>query len=298
MPCNLQNAPLEPENLANTTTSAASGRPVMQIARNARVSCRAANPRCLQGDLTVQGKYQRCLKYNKEGVLTVLNQKKRQKPTDIRVTELENQIKRLSTLLKKQNFLTIQASESIFNTAKTFAYDAELQESIGSGADVRDRRLGDLYDHQTPPDSSNSGSHSIRNTSASQSLSLNSGFQPTASSATPSSINGSFNVKRSRFSGQTLDFIDRGLLSLNRASSFFERYTRELAQHYPAVIFAVDTCADEIRRSKPVLFLAVIAAGSGTTGAELNRILNEEILKIYADQVIVHGEKPPISTYE
>lgn len=99
-------------------------------------------------------------------------------------------------------------------------------------------------------------------------------------------------VNRVTFSvGRRADVIDRGLLSLNTALSLFYRYRSELSQHYPVVIFANDDDANDIRRSKPVLFLSVMATATGTADTELNRVRNEEILKVYAEEVIVYGER-------
>lgn len=81
------------------------------------------------------------------------------------------------------------------------------------------------------------------------------------------------------------------LLSLNTALSLFYRYRSELSQHYPVVIFANDDDANDIRRSKPVLFLSVMATATGTADTELNRVRNEEILKVYAEKVIVYGKR-------
>lgn len=265
----------------------------MQIARHACVSCRAAKARCLQGDLTLQGKCQRCSKYNKECVFTALNQKRRRKRTDTRVTELENEVKQLTTLLNKRNVLPTQDNHDLVYPESPFSHEAEHHKSLRNGISARESHQSDrdLQEHETSPPSSNRGSHSNTNTNLSQLLSANSTFAAAASSTTPSSTNGSSNIPQLGFSVQTLDVVDTGLISLHTATSLFDRYNHEMVQHYPAVIFAAGTTANEVRRSKPVLFLAVIAAAAGTADPELNRILNEEILKVYADQVIVHGRK-------
>lgn len=87
------------------------------------------------------------------------------------------------------------------------------------------------------------------------------------------------------------DVIDRGLLSMHKASLLYARYTHELVQYFPTVILPEGYDPSDIRRKKPTLFLAVIAAASGSSDAELNVMLNKEILQVYADQILIKGEK-------
>lgn len=88
-----------------------------------------------------------------------------------------------------------------------------------------------------------------------------------------------------------LDVIDRGLLSMHKASLLYARYTLELVQYFPTVILPEGCEPSDIRRKNPTLFLAVIAAASGSADAELNVMLNKEILQVYADQILIKGEK-------
>lgn len=90
---------------------------------------------------------------------------------------------------------------------------------------------------------------------------------------------------------QPFDVVDRGLLSMHEASQLYARYTHELVQYFPTVILPEGYDAVDIRRTKPILFLAVIAAASGSSDAELNVTLNKEILQVYADQIVIKGEK-------
>lgn len=92
-------------------------------------------------------------------------------------------------------------------------------------------------------------------------------------------------------SEQLSDVIDRGLLSMQEASRLYARYSHELVQYFPTVVLPEGCDADDIRRTKPILFLAVIAAASGSSDADLNVTLNKEILQIYAHQIVIKGEK-------
>lgn len=90
---------------------------------------------------------------------------------------------------------------------------------------------------------------------------------------------------------QPSDVIDRGLLSIHEASQLYTRYSHELVQYFPTVILPEGYDAADIRRKNPTLFLAVIAAASGSSDADLNVSLNKEIMQIYADQIVIKGEK-------
>lgn len=86
------------------------------------------------------------------------------------------------------------------------------------------------------------------------------------------------------------DAIDRGVLTLGQANELWVRYTDMMAPHLPAVVFAPGTTAAEIRTAKPVLFLAIMAASSSELPS-VQRVLTRELMQIFADKVIVVGEK-------
>lgn len=87
------------------------------------------------------------------------------------------------------------------------------------------------------------------------------------------------------------DVIERGLLTPEKAHDIFNRFMDCIAPHYPAIFFPPDTSAEIMRRDRPVLFLAILAAGAGDEEPTLNLALNQEILQVYAHKVAIHGEK-------
>lgn len=92
-------------------------------------------------------------------------------------------------------------------------------------------------------------------------------------------------------SAQPFDVIDRGLLSMHEASQLYARFINDFVQFFPIVVLPEGYDATDIRRKKPTLFLAVIAAASGGSDAKLNVSLNKEILQVYAEQIVIRGEK-------
>ncbi|KAK6496813.1 hypothetical protein TWF481_001797 [Arthrobotrys musiformis] len=88
-----------------------------------------------------------------------------------------------------------------------------------------------------------------------------------------------------------MDVIDRKLITMELASRMFNHYNDNLAPHFPAVTFPTGTTAQEVRKQKPFLFLAILAAASAIFDPDLNRLLNKEVIRGIADRVIINGEK-------
>ena len=61
-------------------------------------------------------------------------------------------------------------------------------------------------------------------------------------------------------------FVEHGIsqiISVRTANTIFGRYCAELSANFPAAIIGPAESAPEVRSSKPVLFLAILAAASG-----------------------------------
>jgi hypothetical protein len=59
--------------------------------------------------------------------------------------------------------------------------------------------------------------------------------------------------------------------------------------HFPFIDFPAGTMASTLRSSKPVLLLAILGAASGIMGEEVQKQLVAEVLRTYADRVIIKG---------
>lgn len=75
------------------------------------------------------------------------------------------------------------------------------------------------------------------------------------------------------------------------ARQLFETYKTDLFHHYPMVYVASDVTADAMRRTKPTLFLAIIAAASSKQNPELSAVLDKEVLQAYAFRSLVQSQK-------
>ncbi|KAI0855821.1 hypothetical protein F4860DRAFT_495207 [Xylaria cubensis] len=86
------------------------------------------------------------------------------------------------------------------------------------------------------------------------------------------------------------DVVDRGIITADEASVLFQRYTDRMATHLPAVVFPPGTTAADIRRTQPILYLAIMSVASSET-PNLQRLLVKELMQIFADKLIIQGEK-------
>ncbi|KAH6876583.1 hypothetical protein B0T10DRAFT_610302 [Thelonectria olida] len=87
------------------------------------------------------------------------------------------------------------------------------------------------------------------------------------------------------------DPIVLGLLSVQEAARLFQLYTEKLAPQRPFVVFPPTTNAHHIRATQPTLFLAVLAAAAATRDEALGMQLNDMIFTVYADKIMLQGEK-------
>ena len=88
-----------------------------------------------------------------------------------------------------------------------------------------------------------------------------------------------------------LDPINHGLLDPHTARKCFERYMAEMCYHLPIVIFPANAKWEEVRKEKPILFLAVLAVASGTIRPDVQTRLISEVTRLLADRIVYRGEK-------
>ena len=87
------------------------------------------------------------------------------------------------------------------------------------------------------------------------------------------------------------DVVDRGVLSMEEATHLYDIYNTHLVPHYPVVLFDPALTAQELRNSKPTLFLAVVAAAAGKVDPQRYSVLNSEVLSDYAHRTNINSEK-------
>ncbi|KAI9705231.1 MAG: hypothetical protein M1820_005229 [Bogoriella megaspora] len=82
------------------------------------------------------------------------------------------------------------------------------------------------------------------------------------------------------------------LVSLANQNRIWDRYVQEMSRQVPTVVFTPETTADEIRDTKPVLFLALLNAGSiGILEYETQASITVELISQLGDLIIKKGDK-------
>ncbi|PLB51543.1 hypothetical protein P170DRAFT_353064 [Aspergillus steynii IBT 23096] len=257
-------------------------------------ACRQLKVRCEPDMNNPNGSCKRCAKARRSCVVTVPT-RKRQKKTDSRVAELERKIDALT---------------------------ASLQASHGQDPLVQQQQQHQ-HQHQTPPVEPPREEHAGRrwlgptaqaagSTTEDPQMVL-SGAKRQYSGEIKDSRNESILGRETTSPGsehadgrhwrfpekpapksQTSDFvdvIDRGLVSVEVASDAFNRYVDRMANNIPMVVFPSGTTMTEVRRSKPILLHAIVAAAIGAIQPDLHLPLVNDFYKVIADRIIVRGEK-------
>ena len=268
-------------------------------------ACRALKVKCELDDAA--GTCKRCAKANRQCVITTPS-RKRQKKTDSRVAELEKKIDALTQSLQAQNGHTANAN---VDPALIQAQMAELQQhrdQVYANVPLTPRAsvASDRSIHppaRSPPRPTIGTKRRLSETRAEYIFDSNnselsaepqhskgtmSGVKvPTFSSAFQSWAPGAKEVNDSDY----VDVIDRGLVDMESARKMFQRFVTDMAPQLPAVVFPPDTTADEVRKRTPLLFLAILAAASGTIAPRLQIDFTSEVVRTFADRVICRGKK-------
>ncbi|PHH72767.1 hypothetical protein CDD83_4879 [Cordyceps sp. RAO-2017] len=279
-------------------------------------ACRGLKVRC-EPDLDDDGPCKRCRKAGRNCVVTVPT-RKRQKKTDSRVSELERKIDALTASLQARVAQPAAASSPRAQHAHAHAYahhhhqqrpSGEVLGAVWGAADdaaswstaetqaqspstpgllPQQRQHQQHQQHQQHPQPQR---HSIlyepaagqkRKASELREGSGDGGGgdgrppPPAAAAATPGPAEA--------------DIVDRGLMGMEKAAELFSRYKDCMIRHLPAVVFPPSTSVRELRRTKPYLFLAVMAAASSEMH-DLQRVLHKELMQLFAHRIVVAGEK-------
>ena len=86
------------------------------------------------------------------------------------------------------------------------------------------------------------------------------------------------------------DIVDRNVVPIDYAAQLFDRYNNHMCKHLPAVVFPVGHTVHDLRKSRPLLFLAVMAAAASENHS-VSRVLQRDLLQAFAEKVIMTGEK-------
>ncbi|PKS06510.1 hypothetical protein jhhlp_007258 [Lomentospora prolificans] len=86
------------------------------------------------------------------------------------------------------------------------------------------------------------------------------------------------------------DVVERGVMTGEIADELFARYNEDMVPHLPGVVFPPTERAADLRKEKPLLFLAVMSAAAAAY-PHMQRELIEELMEIFGRKIICNGEK-------
>lgn len=269
----------------------------------------------------VYGTCKRCAKARRECIYTPPS-RKRQKKTDTRVDELEKKIEALTA--------SLQGGKAREAGSPTPSSDGEEEEEDGVKREdarasprrstsraqsvgtlraresaqpiLRKRSRGEFDDGESqeggPARTAYQGGRGSPSPAVQHARGVNTPAAPPSTEPKKSTCADSLHSQpdpgeeRSSADGEDYqDVVERGLISVEVATDIFNHYVSDMAPLFPAVVFPPETTMAEVRKTRPTVFLAIMAIASGQAGNELHMKLNKEVIDQLAVRVLCKGEK-------
>lgn len=225
----------------------------------------------------------RCAKSGKVCIFVPPRQRRPRKRNDSRIAELEKEVENMQSLIRQRQ--TEVAGQDMGDELSRGTYPKSRlspSDSVASSEQRNPYTAGSNTNSTptwglTPP-------HTVISDSTKSVQYAHHPFLP------PSMENRS--PHQSEAIQPSKDVIDLGILSLQHAKTLFHRFVTELVPHYPPMaVFRPDTPPDLIRKEKPILFLAILAAAAGPSDGDMYSALNTKLLEVYAEQIIMKSKK-------
>jgi len=237
-------------------------------------SCRLSKVRCLADPGSTSSECQRCSKAGKQCVFAPPAKRRQRKRTDVRVAELEKEIKLMRTLMRPSRISPVEASDESMDE------DAEEQEERLE----RGSSMGET-----------SGSATTSATAAAMATPPRENWPITSThlrdKPKPFGYQEDSCGPTDTLGQSEMDIIDRGLITKEMAEEFLDIYRNNLVSECPGVVIPHNWTLSKLRCQKPALFHAVMAAAAHCKGAALSNRLHEEAVLLYARSLFIKGEK-------
>lgn len=255
-------------------------------------ACRGLKVRCEPDPNNPEGACKRCAKAGRNCIITQPT-RKRQKKTDSRVAELEKKIDALTATLSatKAGQPPPAIPGGVADGTGGYAYGGAALDSSGgwsavNGAMSRDAMAMARAQNQSPYGEGNAMAYPPPMVLAGQKRKYTEPRGTGDDAPTPPIAPSAADPRSHEYS----DIVDRGIISSSKASDLWDRYNYQMVPHLPAVVFPADMTVGELRKTKPILFLAIMAAASSET-PNVQRVLVKELMQVFADKIFVAGEK-------
>lgn len=256
-------------------------------------ACRGLKVRCEPDPNNPEGACKRCAKAGRNCIVTQPT-RKRQKKTDSRVAELEKKIDALTASLSATKAAQaghpipgmpdgaggiIYGGGGMDHSRGWTTVNAAMQRDAASMSRLADRS----------PYAEGHGSHigyPPPMVLAGQKRKYAEPREPAEDAPTPSVAPSAVDTRSHEYS----DIVDRGIITMERASVLWDRYNYQMAPLFPAVVFPRDMTVGELRKTRPILFLAIMSAASSET-PNVQRVVVKELTQVFADKIMITGEK-------
>ena len=271
--------------------------------------CRLLKVRCLPVDTSAPPrpgaqKCARCLKSGKECVFASPKRRRQRKRTDTRVADLEKEVRTLRSFLKRRDESTPEDDqEDVQNEDTSQDSKEENRESMSPSSKDNEINLNlknGVALHARATESPGSQSTSKASGKSEDVAWEGQGQQPTSLLPSDSIVwsqlypPGADHIGTPAVRRPVLipDVVESGVVSMEIAMKLFQRYNDELVVHYPIVPLPRGITADQVRRSRPILFLSIISAAAASTSEQhVYQALNTMNITILTENIFMKGKK-------
>ncbi|KAF3047169.1 hypothetical protein E8E12_011535 [Didymella heteroderae] len=239
-----------------------------QALNRACEACRTSKVRCLANPDPNSNVCQRCAKAGRECIFAPPVKRRQRKRTDVRVAELEKEIKKMQSLMKGPNRSTAGASD----------HDSADEESEKDNGAEEPSPM-ESQRHGSTTTTTSTFTHHWPNIIGPKSPRDAPALAP-ASNCGPKDLLGPVD-----------DIIDRGVITQELSEELLNIWRNELVAASPGIYIPKDWTAMDLRQKKPSLFYAIMAAAAHSKGSTLSDKLHEEAVYLYARTAFINGEK-------
>ena len=248
-------------------------------------ACRQLKVKCELDDSVPNAPCKRCAKAGRQCIVTAPS-RKRQKKTDSRVAELEKKIDALTaSLVARGGAPPPGPLENVDPAIAHTATPAHRNSSMYTGGSSQ---YGSSQRSQQSPTQTTT---SLKRKLPHEHDYFAGEMQRSGNSAPPIQADHARLPKPPLDDLTSPDAIERRLIDLKSAHRCFDRYVAEMCDQLPLVVFTPGTKMEDVRKHKPMLFLAILVVSSGTIRPDIQQVLADECTKLLADRIVHRGEK-------
>lgn len=242
-------------------------------------ACHALKIRCTIENASSSSKNcQRCTGLGQKCTFAAPRKRKPRLRPDIKIAELEKEVR---------------AMRSFFNREKTNRNSSNVENKSPIDPSVRSQGSDGLLDYRSA--SNRFQLDGLSGPIYPSSIAQEPQYQVSATDPTLTSSESQSDLSQGlavAINPTKPDVIDRGLLSMDTAEKYLQSYIVDMVPHYPALVFPEGYTAEELRNTRPVLFLAVMAAvAARSPDSAVASALSTELIREFAVEIFINSQK-------